>query len=197
MGYCDEPNNLELTNSQKAERFFAGLNSYVGSNHDRSQQSTGQPFGASQVLVQTTLVHDHADDADQTIDTAINGGEESDQAGTRAGSEKKYTEEHETHDSPYGGHSDHKPSRDHDNGERNDMSRFYSNQIYNSYEAYETNEEKVTGDFSNNASQFPDRSQEHMQSYADTYGCQQADDLYFNTDNESANPRHESSNEVY
>ena len=36
MGYVDEPNNLELTNSQKAERFFAGLNSYVGSHHDRS-----------------------------------------------------------------------------------------------------------------------------------------------------------------
>lgn len=63
MGYVDEPNNMELTNSQKAERFFAGLNSYVGSNHDRSQQSTGQQFGASQILVQTTLVHENEDDA--------------------------------------------------------------------------------------------------------------------------------------
>ena len=155
------------------------------------------------MLVQTTLVHDHDEEANQTIDTANNGGEESDQAGTRAGSEKKDTEEQvEQRDSPYGGYSDHKPGRDNDNGGRNDMSRFYSNhvysnQVYSSYDACETNEEKVTGDFSNNQSQLQDRSQERMESYADTYGCQQTDDLYFNTDNESVNNKAESYNSVY
>ena len=47
MGAYEEQNNMELTNSEKAQRFFAGLNSYVESNPVESRQSTGQQFGIS------------------------------------------------------------------------------------------------------------------------------------------------------
>ena len=69
-----EPRSLELTNSQKAERFFAGLNNYITSTvEDQSRsnpmQSTNQ-FGNSQVLGSTALVHMNGM-ADQTIQSGI------------------------------------------------------------------------------------------------------------------------------
>ena len=177
-----EPRSLELTNSQKAERFFAGLNNYITSTvEDQSRsnpmQSTNQ-FGNSQVLGSTALVHMNGM-ADQTIQSEMQTEDNSGEKPTRSGSKRGEQTPPTPRSNEISAYSDlNKPIRD-DNCERRGISRFYSNNIYDLNEPVD--EEKVTGDFESRLENNP----QHLQSYVDTYDCQPREDLYTETEFQS------------
>ena len=156
-----EPRTLELTNSQKAERFFAGLNNYITCTaEEQSQpnafQSTNQ-FANSQVLGSTALVHTNGV-ADQTIQSEERT-EPSDEKQTRSNSKRD-----ENTPGSVSAYSDLKPIRD-DNCERKGVSRFYTNSQLYEFGNEPIDEEKVTGDFESRIENNP----KHLQSYVDTY----------------------------